>query len=144
MVVQYGTVPSVFDFLDDVLFAHAPLKRSFWELPSFPAGSVPYVNVAEGKDDVHVVMEIPGVTKEDVKVQYHNGVLTISGERKSPEAKTDEKILRQEITYGVFSRAVEISAPVNAEEISAEYTNGVLRVTLPKAEEAKPKEIAVR
>jgi HSP20 family protein len=145
MLVQYGTAPSVLDMVNDVLFAETPFGRAFTQLPHLGSnGDFPYVNVAERKEDIQVVMEIPGVAKEDVKVQFHDGVLTISGERKLPEAKAEEQILRQEIFYGTFSRSIELPVPINAEEISAEYTNGILRVTLPKSEEAKPKEITVR
>ncbi len=145
MLVRYGTVPTVLDVVNDVLFAETPFERVFTQLPHLnDNGNSPYVNIAERKDDIQVVMEIPGVSKEDVKVQFHDGVLTISGERKSPEIKAEEQMLRQEISYGTFSRSIELPAPINAEKISAQYTNGVLRVTLPKSEEAKPKEITVR
>ncbi len=148
MVVRYEAVPSVLDAVHDMLESETfnmPFPRVFSEWPRFAKAEVfPYLNIAERKDDIQVVMEIPGVSKEDVKVHYHDGVLTISGERKSPEVKAEERMLRQEITYGPFSRSVELPAPVNAEKISAEYTNGILRVILPKLEEVKPKEIVVR
>lgn len=104
----------------------------------------PYVNVAEYKGDIQVVVEIPGVPKENVKLQIQDGKLTISGERKAPENAKESEWLRQEIRYGSFSRTIELPESVDAEKVTAEYHNGVLRVTLPKQEAAKPKEIIIR
>jgi len=104
----------------------------------------PYVNVAEYKNEVQVVAEIPGVPKEDVKIQIQNGELTISGERKAPENTKESEWLRQEIGYGIFSRTIQLPESVDADKVTAEYANGVLRVTVPKQEAAKPKEIVIR
>lgn len=104
----------------------------------------PHVNVAEYKDEIEIEAELPGVTKEDVKVAIHDGVLTISGERKSPDDTDKSRQLRQEISYGSFSRAVRLPEIVDAEKASAEFRDGVLRIRLPKHEAAKPKEIAIR
>jgi HSP20 family protein len=104
----------------------------------------PYVNVAEYKGNIQVVAELPGVPKEDVKLQIHDGELKISGERKVPENTKESKWLRQEIRYGSFSRTIQLPESVDAEKVTAEYINGVLRVTLPKQEAAKPKEIVIR
>ncbi len=104
----------------------------------------PYVNVAEYKDEIQIVAEIPGIPKENVKLQLHDGMLTISGERKAPEDAKDSQWLRQEISYGSFSRTIQLPERVEAEKVTAEYQNGVLRVVLPKHEAAKPKEITIR
>ncbi|HTY12103.1 MAG TPA: Hsp20/alpha crystallin family protein [Bacteroidota bacterium] len=104
----------------------------------------PFVNVVEDNNGVQVLAEIPGVPKEDVKLQLHDGTLTISGERKSPEKAENRVVLRQEIHYGTFSRTVQLPESIDTEKISAEYANGVLKVTLPKREAAKPQEISIR
>jgi len=103
----------------------------------------PSVNVVENKEGVLVVAEIPGVLKEDVKVQLQDGTLTISGERKQPEEK-DSDVLRREIRYGSFSRTIELPESVETEKVTADCANGVLRISLPKREAAKPKEISIR
>ncbi len=104
----------------------------------------PSVNVAEDNDGVRVVAEIPGVPKEDVKVELHDGTLTISGERKAPEGSKDLETLRQEIRYGAFARSIQLPETVDPEKVTAAYANGVLRISLPKREAAKPKEISIR
>ena len=138
--------PIVFD---ELFSRTVPAEWAFPDLLSQFAFSnrtndYPSINVAEDKDGVQVVAEIPGIPKEDVKVQLHDGTLTISGERKSPENADDSEILRREIRYGAFSRTIQLPESVDTENVTAEYTNGVLRVTLPKREAAKPKEISIR
>jgi len=146
MFVRFHTVPSLFNdiFSQSESFDSAfPLtmpNMNVWKRSS----EYPYVNVAEYKNEIQVVAEIPGVPKENVRLQYHDGMLTISGERKAPEQKEKSDWLRQEILYGSFSRTIQLPEKVNAEKISAEHSNGVLRVTLPKAEEVKPKDITIR
>lgn len=132
------------------IFSHAKhVEQAFPTL--FPrlafvdrADEYPYVNVAEYKDEIQVVVEIPGVPKENVKIQLHDGMLTISGERKAPENIKDTQWLRQEISYGAFSRTIQLPERIDAEKVAAEYQNGVLRVIVPKHEAAKPKEITIR
>ena len=136
-------------FFNDIFSLTEPIERTFPRI--FPGLALidrtreyPSVNVAEYKDEIQVVVEIPGIPKEDVKLQLHDGMLTISGERKAPEASKDSQVLRQEISYGSFSRTIELPERVEAEKVTAEYHNGVLRVILPKPEALKPKEITVR
>jgi HSP20 family protein len=138
--------PIVFD---DVFSRTAPVE---WELPGLfsqfsfvnRANDFPSVNVVEDNDGVQVIAEVPGVPKEEVKLQLHDGTLTISGERKIPADVKDAELLRREIRYGSFSRTIQLPENVDAEKVTAECTNGVLRVTLPKHEAAKPKEISIR
>jgi HSP20 family protein len=138
--------PTIFS---DIFSPTKPIEQAFPNLfPRFAfvdrANEYPYVNVAEYKDEIHVVVEIPGIPKENVKLQFHDGMLTISGERKAPEESKDSQWLRQEISYGSFSRTIQLPELVDAAKVTAEYQNGVLRVTLPKHEAAKPKEITIR
>ncbi|MGA9408798.1 MAG: Hsp20/alpha crystallin family protein [Bacteroidota bacterium] len=138
--------PIVFD---DVFARTAPVE---WEFPGLftqfsfvdRASDYPSVNIAEDNNGVQIIAEIPGVPKDDVKLQLHEGTLTISGERKAPAEVKDSALLRGEIRYGSFSRTIQLPENVDAEKVTAEYTNGVLRVTLPKHEASKPKEISIR
>jgi HSP20 family protein len=116
--------------------------RAFWTMKN--TNDYPYVNVAEYKDEIQVVAEIPGMSKEDVKIELQNDVLVLSGERKAPESTQKGEWLRNEIRYGSFSKTIELPEPVDAEKVTAEYSNGVLRIVLPKAEAAKPREITIR
>jgi HSP20 family protein len=105
---------------------------------------VPALDVHEDKDNVVVKIELPGMKKEDIDVSLHDGNLSISGERKSEEKLEDAEVYRSERFFGRFERTVTLPAPVVAERVQAQYKDGVLTVTLPKAEEAKPKQIDVK
>ena len=142
----YRIEPTVFT---EMLSLTEPVERTFSNLfaPFTPFGrtnSYPYINVAEYKDRVQVVAELPGLAKEDVKIQLHDGDLTISGERKAPENAKESEWIRQEIAYGTFSRTIQLPETIDVDKVEAEFSNGVLRITLPKHEAAKPKEIAIR
>ncbi|HEY2084240.1 MAG TPA: Hsp20/alpha crystallin family protein [Verrucomicrobiae bacterium] len=107
-------------------------------------GSAPTLDIFEDKDNFIVKAELPGMKKEDIDVSLHDGTLSISGERKS-EAKWDgAEVYRAERFFGRFQRTVALPAPVAAGKIKGQYKDGILTVTLPKAEEAKPKHIEVQ
>jgi HSP20 family protein len=102
----------------------------------------PPVDLFEHQDEFVVRLELPGMKKEDIEVSLNQGVLSISGERKSAEHKEAEPH-RAERFFGRFTRSVTLPASVKADEIKANYRNGVLTINLPKTEEAKPKQIQV-
>jgi HSP20 family protein len=103
----------------------------------------PALDVYENKDNFVVHTELPGLKREDIDVSLQDGVLVISGERKSGEKRTEGEIRRQERFYGKFQRTLTLPAPVAADKVKALYQDGVLTVTVPKAEEAKPRKIDV-
>lgn len=115
--------------------------------PVFPANGFGYANrfpaldIHENDENITVSLEVPGLRKEDFEISLNDGELTISGERKA-EVREGET-LRNERVYGRFSRTVRLNTPVKADAVSAVYTDGVLVVTLPKSEEAKPRKITV-
>jgi HSP20 family protein len=104
----------------------------------------PSMDLAEGKEDSILVAELPGAAREDVKISLHDGMLTISGERKLAGVPEGSNWLRRERAAGTFSRSIELPHEVNADAVTAELSNGVLRVVLPKAASARPREIAIR
>ncbi|HMS64458.1 MAG TPA: Hsp20/alpha crystallin family protein [Ignavibacteria bacterium] len=107
---------------------------------------LPKVRITENKDNFYINMEVPGVSKEDVKISVEDNVLTVKGTKKF-EIKTEEtNLIINEIYSGDFSRDFNISNDVKVEAIDAEYNDGVLKITLPKVEEAKPvvKEINIK
>ena len=108
------------------------------------SGWTPPLDLHEDKDSFVVKIELPGMKKEDIDVTMHDGSLSISGERKSEDKFKDADVFRSERFFGHFQRTVTLPAPVSAEKIKAQYKDGVLTVTLPKAEEAKPKQIDVQ
>jgi HSP20 family protein len=107
------------------------------------SGWTPALDVYEDKENFIVKAELPGMKKEDIDVSLHDGSLSISGERKSETKHEDAEVYRAERFFGRFQRAVTLPAPVAADKVKAQYKDGVLTVTLPKTEEAKPKQIDV-
>jgi HSP20 family protein len=110
----------------------------------FLSSSAPALDVHEDKNNVVVTVELPGMKKDDIEVSLHDGCLSISGERKSEEKLENAEVYRSERFFGRFQRTVSLPAPVAAAQIKAQYKDGILTVTLPKAEEAKPKQIDVQ
>jgi HSP20 family protein len=103
----------------------------------------PALDVHEDKDNFVIRTELPGLRREDIDVSLQDGSLIISGERKVETVKEGVEVHRQERYYGKFQRALTLPAPVAGDKVKAQYKDGVLTVTLPKVEEAKPKQIAV-
>ncbi len=105
---------------------------------------VPAVDIFENdKQEVVIKAELPEVKREDISVTFENNVLTLKGERKVEESTTREQFQRVERHHGSFTRAFTLPNTVDASRISASYKDGVLTITLPRREEAKPKQISV-
>ncbi len=107
-------------------------------------GQYPLMNISDSNEEIVLVAELPGVKKEDIRLTLDNGLLTISGERKMVAMPEKAEWLRNEIRTGNFSRVIELPRQVNFDQISAELSNGILRVVLPKAEEARPREVSIK
>jgi HSP20 family protein len=109
--------------------------------------NVPAVNIAEKKDQFDVSLAAPGMKKEDFNIDVEGNLLTISAEKKEEKELTDERYTRKEFSYSSFSRSFTLPEGINKEKIDASYENGLLKVTLPKTEDAKKaasKHIAVK
>lgn len=104
----------------------------------------PACDIYETDSEVVVKAELPEVKKEDVKVSVENNVLTIHGERKFSEESKRENYHRVERSYGEFTRSFTLPAFVDTAKVNAEFKDGMLRVTMPKREEAKPKQIEIK
>lgn len=111
--------------------------------PTLFSGWSPALDVFQNNDAVAVKVELPGLRKEDIDISLEKGVLSISGERRHEERVEEGESFRSERYFGRFHRSVAIPTEVEADKVKASYTDGVLTVTLPKAEEAKPKQIDV-
>ncbi len=107
------------------------------------SGWTPAMDLYEDNDNVYVRVELPGMRKEDIELSLHDGSLSISGERKSEQKFSDAEVYRAERFFGRFQRTVTLPTAVAADKVKANYKDGLLTVTLPKAEEAKPKHIDV-
>jgi HSP20 family protein len=111
---------------------------------SLTAGAfVPPVDIYEDEQSIQLKLEVPGIEEKDLEVKVENNVLTISGERKFEKEEKEENFRRVERRYGSFVRSFTLPTTVNTEDVTAEYTNGVLKVKLAKRAEAKPKQIKV-
>ena len=124
---------------------------SFFENFSGPTGKdqltsgsfVPPVDVYEDEHSLILKLEVPGVNEEDLNVSVENDTLTVQGERKFEKEEKEENYRRVERQYGTFTRTFTLPQTVDSENVSANYDKGVLKITLPKKAEAKPKQIKV-
>jgi len=125
-------------------------ELSQWFGDSFPAtepgvavGWNPPLDLYDNKDSFVVTLELPGLRKEDIGLSLHDGVLTVSGERKFDSASAKGGAFRTERPHGKFERSIGMPSRVNPDGVSASYKDGILSVTLPKSEDAKPRQIEV-
>lgn len=135
------------DLISDTLNTvfNSPLL-STWENLSPIKDFTPKVNISENRDNFNIKLELPGLSKENVKLAVENNVLSVSGVRKEESKTEDTNTIINEIYYGEFSRNFNLSKDIKIDAIDAEFKDGVLNITLPKVEEAKPvvKEINIK
>lgn len=142
----------VFDPFEDLMALQRRINRLFEDL--FPTSErellpttwtrwTPAVDIYEEPDAILVEADLPGLSKDDITVNLENNVLTIRGERKLEREDKRENYHRIERAYGVFARSFTLPSEVDPDKIDAEFKDGVLRIRMPKKEEAKPKQIKV-
>jgi HSP20 family protein len=126
------------------------LDEAFAAMPSPEQGSVitsawfAPTDVSEDANGIQISIELPGVAPDDVRLSLENNVLTVCGEKKQRLEEGSERTHRLERTFGTFERAFVLPNTVDPDRIEARYENGVLFVTVPKSERAKPREIQVK
>lgn len=118
---------------------------SFWGENAGRDGGMlmPPVDMVENDDNFVVSIELPGLKKDEIKMTMQNNVLTISGNKKHEFESKEDTVHRVERSYGSFCKSVSLPSTIDSSAIKASYDSGVLKVTLPKVEEARPKEIAI-
>ena len=141
-------------WLDRLPFPLARLERDFEHLMERVFGDAqrsapladfgPAVSLAETENQYEIAAELPGMNREDVRVELRNGDLCISGEKRNPEAEKGKTFHRVEQCYGEFRRAVPLPGAVDEAKIEAKFKDGVLTVVLPKCKEARPRTIEVK
>jgi HSP20 family protein len=131
-----GDARSIFNDLFDQNFGHS------WTRPS-NSKWYPAVDVLESKDSYLIRAELPGMKKEDIKVEVKDGVLTLSGERKAEQPAEGVEYRHSERVAAKFWRSFSLPETVKLDAIEAAYKDGVLEIRVPKAEEAKPRQIEV-
>ena len=136
----FGRLSNLRDELDSLF--ELPFWSNFGRQTQLFSGWTPALDLYQNNDNLIAVVELPGMRKEDIEISLHDGMLTISGERKSGTPEGD-KAERTERYIGKFRRSITLPTRVDANKVSATYKDGILTITLPKAEEAKPKQIQV-
>ena len=132
---EFDRIRKEMDRLWDSFLEGRPMRRAGEWLPS--------IDVSETKSDLVIKAELPGMDSKDIDISLSNGFLTIKGEKNQEKEEKDENYHLIERSYGSFTRSVRLPREVQSDKITASFKNGVLRVTLPKSEEAKKKEIKV-
>ena len=110
-------------------------KITDWETNN----NIPAVNISETKDDYKIELAAPGLSKEDFKINLENDVLTVSSEKEEKKEEKDEQVMRREFSFSKFSRSFTLPETIDVEKIKASFKDGVLKLMLPKMDEAKVK-----
>lgn len=131
------------EFLEEPFFPRMWRKFPRWRRLKELEEISPSVDMFDKKDEIVVKADIPGVDKENIIISLSDNMLTIKGEMKKEEEVKEEDYYYAERSYGGFSRTLNLPTKVQADKVKASFKNGILEIRLPKAEEAKPKEIKV-
>jgi HSP20 family protein len=140
MFVRIKNFPTQSPWLSDIM----DFGDMFESMPATRYGAYPLFDLAEYENESTLIAELPGVQKEDIKISIDNGYLSISGERKAFDMPEQSSWIRNEIRTGKFNRSIELPHEVDSNKITAELKNGILRISLPKAETIKPREIRIK
>jgi len=146
-LIRFNPFAEVTSLRDQVnrLFDEASMPRGEARGEAAGGGRVwgPLVDISETEDDVTVRMDVPGVDKESIDVQLTGETLAVRGER-SFERHEGENVIHVERPYGQFVRSFTIGVPVQTDKVQASYRDGVLSITLPKAEQVKPRKVQIQ
>lgn len=143
----FGSIRRRRDIFSDLTGMQQEMNRLFDDFFGEGRGDegswLPAVDVSETDNEMIIRAELPGMAQEDIELNLQENVLTLKGDKKKEEKEEQENFHRVERSYGSFSRTLTLPADVKAEQIQASFKDGVLLITLPKAEEAKAKKIAI-
>ncbi|MCB0282152.1 MAG: Hsp20/alpha crystallin family protein [Calditrichae bacterium] len=142
-IVKFSPSRSIFGLRSDMDRVLDNFLRE-WDLPESFTESYPTMDIEETDSEFIVTAEVPGMKKEDIKITFENNYLNVSGEKKAKKDHKSDNFHQVERRYGKFSRSVGIPSGVMLDKISAEYEQGILHIHIPKAEEAKPRQIEIK
>jgi HSP20 family protein len=131
---EVDTLQSEVNRIFDTFFGGNDVRTRRW---------VPAMDLVETDDHLVLRADLPGLKRDDVDIEVKDGVLTISGERKAEQEERSEGFYRVERAFGSFSRSLTLPDGVDAQQVSADFTDGVLEVRIPKPEETKPVRVAI-
>lgn len=127
------------------MIGRAPVRKDSEKQEAMTVAEwAPLVDISEDDKEYLIKAELPEVKKDDVKVTVQDGILTITGERKSEKEEKGKKFHRVEWAYGSFSRSFTLPDDADAEKVAGDFKDGVLKVHVPKSEKAKPKKVEVK
>jgi HSP20 family protein len=144
MIYRRYSVPTVFDEMERMQREMQKMTAGFTFERAHNTSAFPAINAWTTEDEEVVMAEIPGVDPDDIDLSIVNDVLTISGERKAENGDGELRFHRRERMVGKFNRSIQLAFVVDAEKVLANYENGVLKITLPRAEADKPRKITVK
>ena len=136
---QQNQTPSIFDDFDQFF------KLGFPALTGEPLTSNQTVagELSEDEDNYYATLEVPGVDKNELSINIQENILTIAGEKKNQQEEQNKKYHYTDISYGKFQRRFKLPVGIDTKKTQADYQNGVLQITVPKAESSKPREIKI-
>jgi HSP20 family protein len=143
-LVRYNPFADVDEFPAGLRIFQDSLNRLLSDQSPTTRPWAPSVDILETENELVLKADVPGVELKDIDIQFENGTLTLKGERKFEKEEKDRGFHRMERSYGSFVRYFTVPETVDSEHARADYQNGVLTVTLPKKEIAKPKAIKVQ
>jgi HSP20 family protein len=149
-IVRWSERPDLFRAFDELEQLQREMNRLFSSYGGVRSsrlhnfGVFPPLNVSENADNLYVRAELPGVKPEDIELAVEGETLTLRGERTLPQTASNVSYHRREREAGRFRRIVSLSTRINPEGVDAHFKNGVLEIVLPKAAEAKPRQIPVK
>lgn len=142
-VLRWSPFRDMLGFRDEIDLAFDNFFPRTGERSTLETAWAPTVDIYETKDEVIIDAEIPGMKQSDISVSISDNILTIKGEKKQEKEVKEENFHRVERVYGMFSRSFTLPVGIKEENIKAVYKDGVLKISLPKAEEKKPKPITI-
>lgn len=139
------------DTLSSILDTYGSVLDNIPEIAAFRSfyaksisKSISNMELEENDSFYFLRAELPGMTKEDLSISFENHLLSVSGEKKEPTREENSRLLFSEIHYGKFSRSFKLLGNIHADKINAEFKDGILLVSIPKAEQAKPSKIEIK
>ena len=144
MYRRYRRIPNVVNEMDRLQREMNQLFDNYYPSRMRRASSYPAVNLWSNDEGLVITAEVPGVSADDIEISVVGETMTLNGVRKPDELNEDSRYHRQERGYGKFSRSIQLPFPVDVSSVDATFKNGVLSISLPRAEEDKPKKIAVK
>jgi len=137
-------IPTVYRDMDRMQREMNRLFDSYYPGRLRTAPGYPAMNIWSSEDGLNVTAEMPGVSVEDIDISVVGETLTVSGVREADETNGNSRYHRRERGYGRFNRSIQLPFPVDVNKVQAGFTNGILSIELPRAEEDKPRKIAVK